>query len=61
MTRECTYCGTEYIDYEKYCECGGMIKMIRRGRDFDNFTYMMGYEKYNNIDNLLESKRIKRT
>lgn len=56
MVRECVYCGTEYIDDEKYCECGGMIKM-RNDIAEDDFFYVVGGDKYNNIDNILENKR----
>jgi len=60
VARECVYCGTEYINGEIKCEeCRGMTKIKINGRNYNQFIYYMGDERYNNIDNVLESKRNK--
>ena len=55
FTYECSYCGAtnEYIECGGACECG--VEWINR-RDDKGF-YWGSEMKYNNIDNVLESKR----
>lgn len=55
FTYECSYCGAtnEYIEWGGTCECG--VEWINRKDDKD--FYWGSEMKYNNIDNVLESKR----
>lgn len=55
FTYECSYCGAtnEYIEWGGTCECG--VEWINRKDDKD--FYWGSEMKYNNIDNILESKR----
>ena len=70
MTKICNYCGQyQEFDEDKFCECGG--KFISSGDNFEYYSwerkkviakrqndfYWGGDIKYNNIDNILESKR----
>lgn len=60
MARECVYCGTEYMNDEIKCdECRSMVKTKLNDRNYNRFIYYMGDKRYNNIDNVLESKRNK--
>lgn len=59
--KECSYCGREYFDGEKFCECGGVIMSykLKEEKTQHGLTYWEGKKEYNNIDNILESKRKK--
>lgn len=62
MIRECNYCGMEYFDGELNCdECGGVIMSykLKEEKTQQGLTYWQEKKKYNNVDNILESKRKK--
>ena len=70
MTKICNYC-VQYqeFDEDKFCECGGYFIMDNYNNEYyswerkkvmskrQNDFYWGSEMKYNNIDNILESKR----